>query len=323
MKAIVQDGYGSADALRLEDVDIPEVGDGDVRVRVHAAGVDMGVWHSMTGLPYLGRLWLGVRRPKVRIRGLALAGTVEAVGATVTQFRPGDEVFGTSVSGSFAEYALAREDNLAAKPENLTFDHAAAVPVSAQTALQALRDHGRVQAGDKVLVIGASGGVGTFAVQIAKALGAEVTGVCSTAKVDLVRSVGADHVIDYTRDGLGPDSDARYEVVLDIAGNRPLPVLRDVLTPQGRLVIVGGENGGRWTGGMGRNLRATALSPFVDQSLVSLFGKEHQKDLRELRELIEAGKVTPVVETLPLAEAPEALRRIAGGHGRGKLVLTI
>ena len=245
MKAIVQDKYGSPDVLQLKDIDKPAVGDKDVLVRVHAADVDRGVWHLMTGLPYLLRLaGGGLRRPKVRVGGKDVAGRVEAVGANVTQFQPGDEVFGIC-HGSFAEYARANADKLAPKPANLTFEQAAAVPDSGSTALRGLRDAGKLKPGQHVLVIGAGGGVGTFAVQIAKALGAEVTGVCSTTKVDMVRSLGADHVIDYTRDDF-TGSGQRYDLILDIAGNRPLSHLRRVLTRRGTLVIIGGEGGDRW-----------------------------------------------------------------------------
>jgi NADPH:quinone reductase-like Zn-dependent oxidoreductase len=323
MKAIVHDVYGSADVLELEDIDKPEVGDDGVLVRVHAAGVDPGVWHLMAGLPYLVRLMgYGVRKPKARIRGLDLAGRVEAVGKSVTQLRPGDEVFGTA-DGSFAEYTCAREDKLARKPANLTFEQAAAVPVSAVTALQALRDQGRVRPGHRVLIIGAGGGVGTFAVQIAKAFGADVTGVCSTTKVDLVRSIGADDVIDYTREDITARGQ-RYDVILDTGGNRSLADLRRAVTARGALVIVGGEGGGRWTGGFERSLRALLLSPFVRQRLRGLVSKENSADLVVLTGLIEAGKVTPVIDrAYPLSETPEAIRYLQAGNARGKVVITV
>jgi NADPH:quinone reductase-like Zn-dependent oxidoreductase len=323
MKAIVQDKYGSPDVLELRDIDTPEVGDKDVLVRVHAAGVDPGVWHLMTGLPRLIRLGYGLRRPKVRVRGVDVAGRVEAVGRDVGEFKPGDEVFGTSYDGSFAEYACAREDRFARKPGNLTFGQAAAVPISACAALHALRDKGRVRAGQSVLVIGAAGGVGTFAVQLAKAFGAEVTGVCSTRKVDLVRLIGADHVIDYTRDDFA-EMGQRYDVIIDTAGRRPLWYLRRALAPRGTLVLVGGEGGGPWSGGFERQLRATMLSPFVGQKLYALVSKERKEDLQFLTELIEAGKVTPVIDkTYPLREAPDAIRSLEGGHARGKVVITV
>jgi NADPH:quinone reductase-like Zn-dependent oxidoreductase len=323
MRAIVQDEYGSADVLRVAEVDRPMIGDDEVLVRVHAAGMDRGTWHLMAGLPYLFRVaGGGLRRPKSPIAGLDLAGTVAAVGANVTRFGVGDEVFGIG-KGSFAEYARAREDKLARKPANLTFDQAAVVAVSGLAALQSLLDVGRVQAGQPVLIVGASGGVGTYAVQIAKAAGAVVTGVCSTAKVELVRSIGADHVIDYTRDDFAAGSQ-RYDLILDIGGNAPLSRLRRALTPTGTLVIVGGEDGDRLTGGMGRSLRAVALSPFVRQRLTMKIPKEHYTDLERLAELIEAGKVTPAIDkTYPLDQAPEAMRHLEAGQARGKLVITV
>ena len=322
MKAIVHDIYGSADVLELRDIDKPEIGDDDVLVRVHAAGVDRGVWHLMTGLPYLVRMAYGLRTPKTRVRGMDVAGRVEAVGKNVTQFQMGDEVFGTC-DGSFAEYACAREEKFAPKPANLTLEQAAAVPFSASTALQGLRDKGEVHAGQKVLIIGASGGVGTFAVQLAKAFGAEVTGVCSTTKVDMVRSIGADYVIDYTRDGIA-QAHQRYDVILDIAGNRSLSHLRRALTPRGILVIAGGEGGGRWIGGTDRQIRALLLSPFVRHKLRTFISTAPQEELLFLKELIEAGKVAPVVDrTYSLSEAPDAIRYLEEGHARGKVVITI
>ncbi len=323
MKAIVQDTYGPADVLELKDVDEPVVGDGDVLVRVHAAGVDPGVWHLMTGLPYLVRIMgYGLRTPKTRVRGRDVAGRVEAVGQDVTRFQPGDEVFGIC-EGSFAEYACPREDKLAPKPANLTFEQAAAVPISALTALQGLRDKGKVQPGQKVLIIGAAGGVGSFAVQLAKAFGAEITGVCSTANVNLVRSIGADEVINYTRDDFA-DGARHYDLILDTAGRRSLSHLRRALAPKGTLVVIGGEGGGRWLGGFDRNFRAGMLSPFVPQRLGMLTSKERQEDLQSLKELIEAGKVTPIIDrTYPLSEAPEAIRYLAKGHARGKVVISV
>lgn len=323
MKAIVQDVYGTADVLELRDVATPEVGDDEVLVRVHAAGVDRGVWHLMTGLPYLVRIaGVGLRRPKTKVRGFDLAGTVEAVGTRVTRFRPGDEVMGTG-DGSFAEYAAAPEMKLAPKPAGLTFEQAAAVPVSGSTALQAVRDQGRIHDGDRVLILGASGGVGTFAVQLAKAFGGEVTGVCSTAKVDLVRSLGADHVVDYTRDD--PIERRRcYDLILDIGGNRPVPRLRRALTDRGTLVIVGGEGGGRWFGGLQRPARALVTSPFVRQRLRTFVAREHYEQLLVLTELVNAGRLTPVVDrTYPLSEAPEAIRYLESGHARGKVVVSV
>jgi NADPH:quinone reductase-like Zn-dependent oxidoreductase len=323
MKAIVQDEYGSADVLHLRDIDRPPIGDGDVLIRVHAAGVDPGVWHLMTGLPYMIRLGYGLRSPKTRVRGVDVAGRVEAIGKNVTHVQPGDEVFGTCRSGSFAEYARAREDKLAPKPSNLTFEQAAAVPISACTALQGLRDKGRVQPGQSVLIIGAGGGVGSFAVQLAKAFGGYVTGVCSTTKVELVRSIGADTVIDYTGDDFA-DGTRHYDLILDTAGRRPLSHLRRALTPTGTLIIIGGEGGGRWLGGFDRSFRAAMLSPFVRQKLGMLISTERREDLLFLKELIEAGKVTPVIDrTYPLVEAPEAIRYLEQGHARGKVVVTV
>jgi NADPH:quinone reductase-like Zn-dependent oxidoreductase len=324
MKAIVQDTYGSPDVLELRDIDKPVPKDDEVLVRVLAAGVDAGVWHLMTGLPYLVRiLGFGLRRPKTRVRGREVAGRVEAVGKDVTQFQPGEAVFGIC-EGSFAEYACAREDKSAPKPVSLTFEQAAAVPISALTALQGLRDQGQVQPGQKVLIVGAAGGVGSFAVQLAKAFGADVAGVCSTTKVDLVRSLGADDVIDYTRDDFA-DGARHYDVILDTAGRRSLSHLRRALTPRGLLVIVGGEGGGRWSGGFERQLlRAPLLSLFVGQKLRALSTKERKEDLQVLRELIEAGKVTPVIDrTYPLGEVPEAVRYWGQGHARGKVVISV
>ncbi|MFI5898464.1 NAD(P)-dependent alcohol dehydrogenase [Actinoplanes sp. NPDC051513] len=323
MQAIVQDRYGSADVLRVDEIDRPTIGPAEVLIHVHAAGLDRGTWHFMAGMPYLFRLMgPGLRKPKNPVLGLDVAGTVTAVGAAVTRFQVGDEVFGIS-KGSFAEYASAREDKLAHKPANLTFDQAAVVAISGLTALQSLRDVGRVETGQHVLIVGASGGVGTYAVQIAKALGAQVTGVCSTAKTDLVRSIGADHVIDYTRDDFaaGPQ---RYDLILDIGGNSPLPRLRRALTPTGMLVLVGGEDGDRWTGGMGRQLRAVALSPFVRQRLTMKTPKEHYTDLERLAQLIEAGELTPTIDkTYPLDQAPDAMRHLEAGLARGKIVIAV
>jgi NADPH:quinone reductase-like Zn-dependent oxidoreductase len=323
MKAVVRHRYGSADVLRLEEIDQPVVGDGEVLIRVHAAGVDRGVWHVMTGQPYLIRIaGYGLRAPKNPSLGMDLAGVVEAVGKNVTRFQAGDEVFGIG-KGSFAEYALAREDKLARRPENLTFEQAAAVGISGSTALQALRDHGRVKSGQEVLIIGASGGVGTFAVQIAKAFGARVTGVCSTTKVEMVRSVGADHVIDYTRVNFA-DGEKRYDLILDIGGNSTLAHLRRALAPKGTLVIVGGEGGGRWFGGIDRQLRAMILSRFVDQKLGTFICNENYEDLIALKELIESGKLTSVIDkTYVLAEVPEAIQCLQEGHARGKLVISV
>jgi NADPH:quinone reductase-like Zn-dependent oxidoreductase len=321
MKAIVRDRYGSADVLHLRNVELPRVGDEEVLVRVRAAGLDRGAWHIMAGLPYLIRsAGYGLRRPRAAGLGSELAGLVEAVGAKVTGLQPGEAVFGTC-NASFAEYASTTPDKLARMPANLSFEQAAAVPVSAVTALQALRDHGRVQSGQRVLVIGASGGVGTFAVQIAKALGAHVTGISSTQKVDLVRSLGADRVIDYTHADITDDGQ-RYELVLDIGGNRPLSQLRRVLTGDGTLVIVGGEGGGRWTGGIHRQLGAMVVSLFVRQRLGTFIAKPNRTDLDALRALIEAGSVTPAIDrVIPLDQVPDAIRDLTGGHVRGKIII--
>jgi NADPH:quinone reductase-like Zn-dependent oxidoreductase len=324
MKAIVQDTYGPADVLELRDIDKPGLKDDEVLVRVHAAGLDRGVWHLMTGLPYLVRVMgFGLRRPSVAVRGREVAGRVEAVGTAVTRFRAGDEVFGIC-EGSFAEYASAREEKLALKPKNVTFEQAAAAPISALAALQALRDKGNVQPGQKVLIIGAAGGVGAFAVQIAKAFGAHVTGVASTTKADTVRSIGGDEFIDYTREDFA-DGVRRYDLIVDTAGRRSLSHLRRALAPDGTLVIVGGEGGGRWLGGFDRQiLRAPILSLFVSQTLRPLVSTENQEDLEVVRELIEAGKITPLVDrTYALSEVPRALRDLESGHARGKTVITV
>jgi NADPH:quinone reductase-like Zn-dependent oxidoreductase len=323
MKAMIRDAYGSSDVLELREIDIPEINDDEVLVRVHAAGVGRDVWHVMTGLPYPIRLaGYGFRAPKNPVIGSDVAGVVEAVGKNVRRFRPGDEVFGIG-KGSYAEYVCAREDKLAHKPVKLTFEQAAVLAIMGSTALQALRDHGKVRPGQEVLIIGASGGVGTYAVQIAKAFGAHVTGVCSTKKVEMVRSIGADHVIDYTREDFA-EGDQRYDVILDIGGNSSLARLRRALAPRGTLVIVGGEGGGRWLGGTDRQLRAMILSPFVGQKLGTFVNKENHEDLIVLKELIESGKVTPVIDrTYPLAEVPEAIRYLEGGHARGKVLITV
>ena len=325
MQAIVQRRYGTApeDVLRLEQIARPAVKAGEVLVHVRAASVDRGTWHLMAGIPYLMRIiGFGLRGPKTSIPGLAVAGTVEAVGQDVTGLAPGDEVFGSS-RGSFAEYAVARASRLAPKPARLTFEQAAAVPVSAAAALQAVRDHAKVRPGQHVLVFGASGGVGTFAVQIAKALGAEVTGVASTAKTDLVRAVGADHVLDYTRED--PVSGRRrYDVIIDIGGNRRLAHLRRALAPKGTLVVTGGEDGGRWLGGIGRNAWAQLLSPFVSQRLTAFVARERPADLVALRDLADSGAITPAIDrTYPLSQAAAAVRHLADGRTRGKVVITV
>jgi len=322
MQAIVQNRYGSSEVLELAEIDTPVVGDDEVLVRVRAASVSIGDWLVMNGLPYIVRVMgYGLRAPKVRVRGTDLAGRVEVVGKNVAQLQPGDEVFGSS-NGAFAEYVASAQVALALKPANMTFEQAAAVPTSAFTALQALRDKGEVEPGQKVLIIGASGGVGTFAVQIAKAFGAEVTGVCSTRNVDLVRSLGADHVIDYTREDITSRGE-RYDVVLDTAGNRSLARLRRALAPRGTLVIVGGD-GGRWLMGSSRTLRALVMSPFVRQRLRAFIAMANQKDLVVIKELIEAGKLTPVVDrAYPLSEVPDAISYVGERHTQGRVVITV
>ena len=323
MKAIARDTYGPADGLELRDIDRPEIGGDEVLIRVHAAGLDRGVWHVMTGLPYPIRLaGYGFRAPKNPVPGADVAGVVEAVGSEVTRFQVGDEVFGIG-KGAFAEYARAPEDKLAPKPANLTFEQAATVGISGSTALQALRDHAQVEAGQSVLIIGASGGVGTYAVQLAKVFGAEVTAVCSTAKVEMVRALGADHVIDYTQADFAT-SGLRYDAILDIGGNASLARLRQALAPQGTLVIAGGETDGRWLGGSDRQVRALVLSRFIGQTLKTFVAKENHEDLLVLKELIEAGKVTPAIDrAYPLAEAPDAISYMVQGHARGKVVITV
>ena len=323
MKAIVRDTYGSPEVLELRDIDKPEIADDEVLVRVHAAGVDRGVWHIMTGLPYPIRLaGYGLRAPKNPVVGSDMAGVVEAVGKNVTRFQSGDEVFGIG-KGSFAEYARALEGKLAPRPANLSFEQAAVVAISGLTALQGLRDHGKVRPGQEVLVIGASGGVGTYAVQLAKAFGAHVTGVCSTTKVDLVRSIGADHVIDYTRDDFA-EGEQRYDLILDIGGNSSLSRLRRALTPKGTLVITGGEGGGQWFGGIDRQFRAMMLSRSAGQKLRTYVSTQNHEDLIVLKEFIESGKVTPVIDrTYSLSEVPEAIRYLEEGHAQGKVVISV
>ena len=324
MKAIVQVAYGteSEAVLRVADIAQPTLRDDEALVRVAAASVDMGTWHCMTGLPYAMRLaGFGLRRPKALNPGRSFAGTVEAVGKDVTGFERGDEVYGTC-DGSFAEYVAARPRMIARKPANLSFEQGAAVPISASTALQAVRK-AQVQAGDRVLIVGASGGVGSFAIQIAKAFGAEVTGVCSTAKVDLVRSLGADHVVDYMREDF-TSGQVRYDVILDTGGNRHLSHLRRALTRSGTLIIIGGETGGRWLGGFDRSLRAVLLSPLVSQTLGMLASRENANNLNTLRDLIESGQIVPAIDrSFPLSDAPAAIQRLHEGRARGKFVIAI
>ncbi len=320
MKAIVQDMYGSADVLQLREIDRPEIGADDVLLRVHAAGVDFGVWHLMAGFPYAVRLVMGVRRPRNPVRGMEVAGVVEAVGSNVTAFKTGDEVFGVC-EGSFAEYARASQARVLAKPSNLTFEQAAVVPISATTALVGLRA-AKVEAGQKVLVIGAGGGVGSYAVQLARSMGADVTGVCSTSKLEFVRSIGATHVIDYTREDFA-DGGRRYDVIIDLAGSRAVSHLRCALTPTGTLVILGGEGGGRWLG-VGRQLWSKIVGIFSRQRFRSPIGLVNQKDLGILKEMLEAGKITPIIDrSYPLSDVPMAIRALAEGHSRGKSVIKV
>jgi NADPH:quinone reductase-like Zn-dependent oxidoreductase len=321
MKAVVQDRYGDLDVLEFRDIDTPVVNAGAVLVRVHAAAVGKGDWLTVKGLPYVARLRYGLGKPKHPVPGFDVAGRVEAAGSNVTQLRPGAEVFGWC-EGSFAEYASVPEGQLVQKPTNLTFEQAAAVPISGFAALQALRNTGGVQPGQQVVIIGASGGVGSFAVQLAKAFGAEVTGVCSTKSVEMVRSLGADHVIDYTQEDF-TRTGQHYDLILEMAGNRSLADLRRALTPKGTLVLVGGS-GGRWFMGTGRTLRAVLVSPFVGQRLRSFFSKPKRADLVVLKELIEAGKVTPVIDrTFPLSETAEGIRYVGERSTQGKTVITV
>ena len=322
-RAIVQDRYGSADVLELREVVVPKLGEEEVLVRVRAAGCGPDVWHVMTGLPYLARLMLGLRKPKLAVRGGDVSGVVEAVGASVRGLKVGDEVMGVA-AGSFTELAVAPSEKLVKKPARVSFEEAAALPISGLTALEAVRKMGEVQPGQRVLVIGAAGGVGSLAVQIAKASGAHVTGLCSTSKIELVRSIGADEVIDYTAEEFA-DGTRHWDLIIDSAGRRSLSHLRKALTPRGTLVIVGGDGGGRWTGGFFRGmLRAPAVSLFVGQKMRGLISIERQEDLLALSELVEEGKVTPVIDRrFPLAEAPDAIRYLEQGHPAGKVVITI
>jgi NADPH:quinone reductase-like Zn-dependent oxidoreductase len=321
VKAITQDRYGSAEVLRLSDIDEPTPGDHDVLVRVQAAGIARGVLHVMTGEPYLMRLvGFGLLKPKNPVPGQDVAGTVTGTGDGVTRFEVGDEVFGIA-KGSFAEYAVAREDKLSHKPANLSFEQAAAMPISGLTALGAL-DAAGVTGGADVLVVGASGGVGTYAVQIAVALAATVTGVASGSKADLVAELGAHRVIDYTRDDFTAGS-PEYDVVVDTGGMTSVSRLRKILRPKGTLVIVGGESGGKWSPGMGRQLKAAAMSPVVSQRLTSILNKEHYTGLDRLAKLAGTGAVTPRIErSYPLAAVPEAVRRLEAGKVRGQVVIT-
>lgn len=322
MQAVVQDRYGEADVLRVDRIARPALKDDEVLVQVRAAGLDRGTWHLMTGKPYLMRLAFGFRGPKNPVPGRDVAGTVAAVGSAVTRFSVGDEVFGIA-PGSFAEYAVARQDKLVRKPANLSFEQAAVISISALTAQTAVCDVGRVQPGQRVLVTGASGGVGSYAVQLAKAAGAEVSGVASTGKLDLVRSLGADHVVDYTREDFA-SGERKYDLIIDIAGNPSLSRLRRALTPAGTAVLTGGEDGRSLTGGMGRQLRAKLLSLFVGQRLTSFMPAERGSDIERLAELAEAGKLVPSIGgTFPLDQAPEAMRQLVAGQVRGKVAITV
>jgi NADPH:quinone reductase-like Zn-dependent oxidoreductase len=319
MKAIVQDRYGPTDVLETRDIDRPEIGDSEVLVRVHAASVHLGDWILMTGTPFVMRFATGVRKPKNPVPGTDVAGTVEAVGRDVQRLRPGDEVFGWC-AGAFAEYARAPEDNFLRKPANLTFEQAAAIGVSATTALQLLRDEGNVRPGQKVLINGASGGVGTFAVQIAKAFGAEVTGVASTRNLDLLRSIGADHVVDYTVDDF-TSAAARYDFILDNVGNHSMSDTRRALTARGTLASNGGGHSG---GKLARTIRTAIVSMFVRQQGKPSVKTQNRADLIALRELVETGSIAPVIDgTYPLHETPKAIGHVAAGHARGTVVITV
>jgi NADPH:quinone reductase-like Zn-dependent oxidoreductase len=322
MKAIVQDKYGTAAVMHAREIEMPEIGAGDVLVRVRAAGVNPADWAIMSGLPYIARPVYGLLKPKVSVRGTDVAGTVEAVGAGVTRFQPGDEVYG-SAHGSYAEYAAAAEDQLALKPTNLTFEQAAAVPMAGLVALQAVRDHGKVGAGQKVLVNGASGGIGTFAVQIAKAFGAEVTGVCSTRNLEMVRAIGADHVIDYTTTDFTQTGE-QYDFILDNVANHSLRDLRRALAPNGMLVPNGGGFDHRWMASGGRIVRAAVLFQFGDQTLGNFLMSNKVEDLLTLTALIESGKVSPVMDrSFQLSETALAIGHVGEGHARGKVAITV
>ena len=324
MKAIVYHEYGVADVLRLEDTEKPLPNDNQVLIKVRAASANPLDWHYMRGTPYVMRLDSGLWKPADIRTGADVAGEVESVGKNVTLFKPGDEVFGTS-GGAFAEYAPASEKKVVLKPANITFEQAAAVPIAALTALQALRDKGHVQPGQKVLINGASGGVGTFAVQIAKSFGAEVTGVCSTRNVDLVKSLGADHVIDYTKENVLQGAQ-QYDVILDNVGNLPLLASRKIMSPKGILVIVGGggPDNGKWIGPMASPIKALALGPFVSQQFIMVLAAIEKADLTILKEMLETKQITPVIDrTYPLKDVPAAIRYLEEGHARGKVIISV
>jgi NADPH:quinone reductase-like Zn-dependent oxidoreductase len=321
VKAIVQVNYGSPDLLQLRDVDNPVVNDDEVLVRVRAAAVNIGDWHLLQGVPYVMRLGIGLRKPRREIPGLDIAGQIEAIGRNVKEFRPGDEVFGWC-KGAFAEYACTPENNLLPKPANLTFEQSAAVGDSALTALNAVRDQGKVQPGRRVLINGASGGVGTFAVQIAKSFGASVTGVCSARNVEMVRSLGADQVVDYTYEDFAQTAQ-RYDVMLDLVGSHSLSDCRRALTLRGTYVLVGVAKMGRWFG-LGRQAKVLSLSPFVRQRMRVFVVRRNREDLATLKELVEAGEIAPFIDRrYTLAEVPEALRYLGDGHARGKIVIAV
>jgi NADPH:quinone reductase-like Zn-dependent oxidoreductase len=323
MKAIVQDEYGSFEVLKLQEIDQPVVKDDEVLVRVHTAALHAGDWLLMTGRPLLFRPGFGLRKPRKRVPGFDFAGTVEAVGVDVQELQPGDEVFGDAAQGSCAEFVSVSEDKVSRKPANLTLAQAAVVPVSGVTALRGLRDSGKVRPGQHVLINGASGGVGTFAVQIAKALGAEVTGVCSTRNVEMVRSIGADHVIDYTQEDFTKGGE-RYDVILDNVANHSLAECRRALVPSGILLSNNGTSGNRWIGPLGRMAVAAVLSLFVRKQRPPFYAPVRKRDLIDLTELIEAGKITPVIgRTYPLSETAEAMGHVGGGHSRGKVAITM
>ena len=323
MKAIVYHEYGSPDVLELQEINTPVVKDDEVLVRVRASSANPADWHFMRGMPYVMRPQSGLRKPKNSLLGHDIAGQVEAVGKDVTGFRPGDEVFATVGAGGFAEYTSVSEGFLVLKPANLTFEQAAAVPLAALTALQGLRDAGQIQPEQKVLIIGASGGVGTFAVQIAKSFGADVTGVCSTRNVEIVRSLGADRVIDYTQEDF-TQSGQKYDLIFQLAGTTSPSDCRRALTSKGTLVLSSGDSDGRWIGPVDRLIKAVVLSPFVSQKLGSFLAKPNKDDLQFLKELIEAGKLTPVIDrTYSLSEVAEAMRYLEEGHARGKVVITV
>jgi NADPH:quinone reductase-like Zn-dependent oxidoreductase len=327
MKAIVYHQYGSPDVLEITEVEKPTPGDDEVVLKVHAASVNPADWHLLRGTPYIARLQFGLRKPKDRVLGCDVAGQVEALGKNVTMLQAGDEVFGSPFMhgfGAFAEWVSVSEGLLAPKPATLSFEQAAAVPLAASTALQGLRDHGRIEPGHKVLVIGASGGVGTFAVQIAKSFDAEVSGVCSTRNVEMVRSLGADHVIDYTREDFTQSGQKKYDLILQLAGTRSPSECRRALTPKGTLVQISGESDGRWIGAVDRIIKALVLSPFASQKMASFTVKPNKEDLRFLKQLIETGTLTPVIDrTYSLSEVPEAIRYLEEGHTRGKVVVTL